>query len=71
MDNKKPGPLFKAPSRTQCPICGKASYSATGIHPQCAVEQADAPRQKILLAAKKELARQGRVRSAEAYQGID
>lgn len=27
-----------------CVVCGEVSYSAGGIHPQCAQEQADAPR---------------------------
>lgn len=62
MDNTKPGPLIKAPPRILCPICRQSTYSAGGIHPQCAMVQADAPRQKILHAAKKELARQVRVR---------
>jgi hypothetical protein len=39
-----------------CPICGHSSYSPDGIHPQCAVTQADAPRQAQLLAAKKAMA---------------
>jgi hypothetical protein len=28
--------------RPKCPVCGKVSYSAAGIHPQCAVSRADA-----------------------------
>ncbi|MFO0790876.1 MAG: hypothetical protein U0805_15570 [Pirellulales bacterium] len=27
-----------------CPVCGTPSYSRGGIHPQCALQQADAPR---------------------------
>jgi hypothetical protein len=30
-----------------------ASYSVGGIHPQCAVEQADAPRKKLLAEEKR------------------
>lgn len=67
LNNKKPGPLVKPAPRTQCPICRQTTYSAGGIHPQCAMVQADAPRQKILHAAKKELARQVRVRLEENY----
>ena len=37
----------------ECPVCGKASYSKNGIHPQCAVIQADMPRQKQLAEDKK------------------
>lgn len=42
--NKKPEPLCPPSSRQRCPVCGEASYSASGIHPQCAVKQADAVR---------------------------
>lgn len=31
-----------------CPVCGKRTYSHVGVHPQCAVQQADAPRQAKL-----------------------
>jgi hypothetical protein len=34
--NQKPAPLFAIPEARLCPICGKRSYSASGIHPQCA-----------------------------------
>jgi hypothetical protein len=57
MNTHKPEPLFVDPPGRICPICGKRAYSAGGIHPQCAVKQADAPRQKILAAEKKERAR--------------
>jgi predicted RNA-binding Zn-ribbon protein involved in translation (DUF1610 family) len=40
------------PARTPCPICGKASYSPGGVHPQCAMQQADEPRILRLRAAK-------------------
>ena len=32
------------PSRPICPVCKKAVYSRAGIHPQCAVSQAESPR---------------------------
>ena len=55
MDSSKPAPLMTMPSLgTVCPVCGKKSYSAAGIHPQCAVQQADAPRQAVLAKQKKE-----------------
>jgi hypothetical protein len=56
MNNSKPTPLIPQPSRKTCPICGHSSYSPDGIHPQCAVTQADAPRQAQLSAAKKAMA---------------
>jgi hypothetical protein len=34
-------PLLAA--RKLCPVCGKVSYSAGGIHPQCAAKRADVP----------------------------
>ena len=40
------------PVRNLCPICGKASYSKGGIHPQCAMQQADQPRIVRLRAEK-------------------
>ncbi len=52
MHNLKPAPIFLPPKRNLCPICGQASYSRDGIHPQCAVSQADQPR-NIQLRLKK------------------
>lgn len=36
-----------------CPVCGMVTYSRGGIHPQCALKQADAPRANRLKSAKK------------------
>jgi hypothetical protein len=33
-------------TRARCPVCQAAVYSRAGIHPQCAVRQADTPRPK-------------------------
>ena len=33
-------------NRVRCPVCHEAVYSRAGIHPQCAVRQADPPRPK-------------------------
>jgi len=33
-------------TRVRCPVCHEAVYSRAGIHPQCAVRQADPPRAK-------------------------
>ena len=41
------------PNSKACPVCGKSSYSFGGIHPQCAVLLADAPRADRLDAEKK------------------
>ena len=39
----KEEPIAIAPRRPKilCPVCGTPTYSAGGIHPQCAVHQAD------------------------------
>jgi hypothetical protein len=33
-------------TRARCPVCHEAVYSRAGIHPQCAVRQADPPKPK-------------------------
>ena len=53
MSHRKPSPIFGEHNTKVCPVCGKRAYSAGGIHPQCAVQQADAPRQQQLKAKKK------------------
>jgi hypothetical protein len=37
MSAKKPRPHRELGPGRVCPVCGKASYSVTGIHPQCAM----------------------------------
>jgi hypothetical protein len=32
------------PPKHICPVCHKPAYSLGGVHPQCAIEQADEPR---------------------------
>jgi len=34
-------------TRARCPVCHETVYSRAGIHPQCAVRQADPPRPKV------------------------
>ena len=59
LTSKKPEPLFQPQQQAGkvCPVCGKRSYSLRGIHPQCAVQQADAPRQAALAEEKRQRAR--------------
>jgi hypothetical protein len=52
----KPVPNIPKLAKHLCPICGKDSYSRDGIHPQCAVEQADEPRNQQLKLEKKKKA---------------
>jgi hypothetical protein len=40
----KPVPVLPQAVRNLCPVCGKASYSRDGVHPQCSLSQADAAR---------------------------
>ena len=53
MSEKKPTPILAERNDKICPVCGKASYSQNGVHPQCAMFQADAPRRTRLAAEKK------------------
>jgi hypothetical protein len=54
LSHKKPEPIIPQHQPNICPVCGKASYSAAGIHPQCAVKQADDKRQQVLKREKSE-----------------
>lgn len=53
MSEKKPTPIIVEPNSAICPVCTKRSYSRGGIHPQCAMIQADVPRKLRLSAEKK------------------
>jgi len=53
MSEKKPTPLIAQPGGKLCPVCGKRTYSRGGIHPQCAVHQADAVRSEELKEERK------------------
>ena len=50
--NRKPVPLEPPRLRKHCPVCGEVSYSAAGIHPQCAMQEADAKRTKQIKRVK-------------------
>lgn len=53
MSEKKPTPWIVPARGKICPVCGKPAYSLGGIHPQCAVQQADAARAANLKAERK------------------
>ena len=60
MSDKKAVPLFVRPVERLCPVCGKASYSQSGEHPQCSMFRLSAAfkaRQKKRAAHQKQLAR--------------
>jgi hypothetical protein len=42
--SRKPIPLHQGRPPKRCPICGQASYSSQGIHPQCSARQSDSQR---------------------------
>ena len=44
MSSEKSVIIIPPPPKNLCPVCGKAAYSLGGIHPQCAIQQADEPR---------------------------
>ena len=52
MNNKKPEPLISRRIHDRCAVCGETSYSASGIHPQCAVRHADEIRLKTVKTKK-------------------
>ena len=39
-------PPHPVSTRVRCPVCHQEVYSRVGIHPQCAVRQADPPKPK-------------------------
>lgn len=53
MNAKRPEPLYEAKSRPVCPVCGTATYSRAGIHPQCAQDRADERRMEKIKANRK------------------
>lgn len=53
MNSNKPTPIFPQRANRKCPVCQQNSYSASGIHPQCAAARADEPRRLELAAEKK------------------
>lgn len=62
MSEKKPTPLLDENGQI-CPVCGKRSYSAAGVHPQCAMKRADDARREQRTALPREPARTRRRRS--------
>ena len=52
MSSEKSVLIVPPPPKHLCPVCGKPSYSLGGVHPQCAIQQADEPRMVRLRAAK-------------------
>lgn len=47
MSEKKPEPLLGSQIQKKCPVCGHASYSKDGIHPQCHRTKADKKRLEL------------------------
>lgn len=61
MHAKRPLPLYEAKPRPLCPVCGQATYSRAGIHPQCAQERADKERMEVVKAKRNANAPQAKV----------
>ncbi len=70
MSEKKPIPNTVQRTTKNCPVCGAKAYSLEGIHPQCAVLQADAPRKERLVAEKKAEANRRRIANEEIQPEI-
>ncbi|MGE5191741.1 MAG: hypothetical protein ACM3U2_04520 [Deltaproteobacteria bacterium] len=68
MYDTKPDPLPIRASKPRriCAVCGMVSYSAAGMHPQCAEEQADAARVARLKKARKSAKSKARVANPDA-----
>ena len=64
MSETNPTPWSTQRNGKVCPICGKQTYSQGGIHPQCAMVQADEPRRLRLAAERKAEAEEKRRRLA-------
>jgi hypothetical protein len=54
MRYKKPELIADRFAVRMCPVCGTRSYSRSGVHPQCAVVHADAPRKALLAEARRQ-----------------
>lgn len=68
MNEKKPTPVIAERASKTCAVCGQRSYSPGGIHPQCAMALADAPRKAQLLADKRAAALVKETQTALAKQ---
>jgi hypothetical protein len=56
----KPVIVIPGPEKILCPICNEPTYSRGGIHPQCAMEQADEARVTLLRNARRADDKRGR-----------
>lgn len=54
MSEKKPELIADRFAVRICPVCGTRTYSYNGVHPQCAVTHADAPRTAQLAEARRQ-----------------
>ena len=44
MSDRKPQPIYESRKPIYCRVCGRVSYSGSGIHPQCAQDETDQKR---------------------------
>lgn len=67
---RKPQPTLLHSTRPNCPVCGSVSYSSSGVHPQCAMQQADAERMKRLKARPKAATKASAEESISPWQKV-
>lgn len=66
MGAKPSASALRAAGPKLCPICGKASYSLAGVHPQCSQHQADLKIKALLKEEAKKAEAEPRSRPAAA-----
>ena len=64
-------PLKPVSNRVRCPVCHEEVYSRAGIHPQCAVRQAELPRPKGKATVAPVQAEQKAIDQSEAAVAVD
>jgi hypothetical protein len=65
-------PVSAGTQRRRCPVCQQTVYSRAGIHPQCAMKQAEPPRPsaKTQAAAERKTAPGGGLTPARAEDRV-
>ena len=63
-------PVFGA-DRPSCPVCGKATYSHGGVHPQCSAEREAKASDAALKASRKAVDEQVRQLEEQDVRGVE
>lgn len=64
-------PIAGVTPRNRCPVCHQSVYSRAGIHPQCAMIQAEPPRSKSKKQAAPAAAQEPEAPVPEAVPGVE